>query len=75
MPDQIQTSTVELHQEEVTALAHHRPQICEVDEHLRHHGLSIRTVGDHLPSCNPLKKEQKKEPLEPTQQETRCESL
>ena len=33
MPDKIQTSSLELNQEEVTAVAHHRPQVCAMDEH------------------------------------------
>ena len=79
MSVQIQTSTLELHREDATASAHHRPQVCAVDEHVPHEQ-SIRAVGDHLLRCNPLvcavgdhvlhesKKEQVKEPPEPTQQ-------
>ena len=70
----------ELDQEVITAPAHHRPQVCAVDEHLPHHEMSIRVVGDHLLCCKPpvcalgdqvlleSKKEQVKEPPEPTQE-------
>ena len=34
MPVQIRASTLDLNQEEVTVAAHHRPQVCAVDEHL-----------------------------------------
>ena len=54
MPVQIRTSTLALNQEEVTAIAYHKPQVCAVDEHLPHHEQSIRAVGDHLPYCNQL---------------------
>ena len=79
MPVKIQTSSLELNQEEVTAFAHHRPQVCAVGEHLPHHEQSIRAVGDSFLSCNPplcavgdhvlleSKKEQVKETPEPTQ--------
>ena len=46
-------STPELNQEEVTASAHHRPQVCAVDEHLPPHAQSIRAVGAPLLCCNP----------------------
>ena len=53
-------------QKKVTALAHHKPQVCAGDDHLPHHEHSICAVGDHvLPES---KKEQVKTP-EPTQQE------
>ena len=77
----IQTSTLGLHQEEVTAVAHHRPHACAVDEHKLHRELSIRAADDQLLFCNPpvcavgdhvlleSKKAQVKEPLEPAQQE------
>ena len=52
MSVRIQTSTVELNQVEVAALARSRPQVCAVDEHLHHHEQSIRAVCDHLPYCN-----------------------
>ena len=42
----IQASTLDLNREEVTALAHHRPQDCAVGEHLPRHEQSIRAVGD-----------------------------
>ena len=52
MPVQIRTSALELNQEEVTAIARHKPQVCAVEEHLLHHEQSIRAVGDHLQYCN-----------------------
>ena len=70
----IQTSCLEVNQEEVTALAHHKPQNCEVDEHLLHHEQSIRAVGDHLLRCGPpvcavgdhvLRESEKKQVKEP----------
>ena len=78
MPVQIRTSIQELSQEDITALVHHRPLVCAVEE--AHHEQSIRALG-HLLCCNlpvcavgdhvPLepKKEQVKETLELTQQE------
>ena len=74
-------SPQDLYQEEATALAHHRPQACAVEDHVFHHEHPICAVGDHLPRCNPpvcavgdhvlleSKKEQMEEPREPTQQE------
>ena len=71
----------ELNQQEATALARHRPQVCAADAHFLHHEASIRAVGDHLPHNNPplcavgdhvnpeSKKEQVKQPPEPMQQE------
>ena len=79
MPVQIQTFTLELNQEEVTPLAHHRPQVCPADEHLLHHEHSIRAEGDRLLHCDPPVcavsdhalpdpgKGQENEPIEPTQ--------
>ena len=79
MPVQIQTSILESNQEEVRALAHHRPHVYAVDEHLLHHEQSIRAVGDQLLHCKPpvcavgdhvlleSKKEQAQEPSYPTQ--------
>ena len=49
----IQTSYLELTLEEVTALAHHRPQVCAAQDHLLSHEQSSRAVGDHLLRCNP----------------------
>ena len=49
----IQTCSLKLNQEEVAAFAHHRPQVCAVEEHLLRHEPSIRAVGDHLLCCNP----------------------
>ena len=37
MPVQIRDSILESNQEEVRALAHHKPQFCAVDDHLPHH--------------------------------------
>ena len=53
MPVQIQTSTLELNQDEVTALAHDRPEACAVDEHLLQHDQPTRAVGDRLPHHKP----------------------
>ena len=81
MPDPIQTCSPDLNQQEVAALVDHRPQVCAADELLPHHEQSIRSVGDQLPYCNPpvcpvgdhvlpeSKKEQVREPPEPTQEE------
>ena len=78
---QIQTPTLELNQVEVTALAHHKPQVCAVDDHLLHHEQSIRAVSGHLLYCSPpvcavgdhvlleSNKEQVKEQPEPAHQE------
>ena len=51
MSVEIETSSLELNQDEVTAMADHRP---EVDEQLPHHERPIRAVGDHLLCCNPV---------------------
>ena len=37
----------------ITALVHHRPQVCAVVEHVLHHEQSIRAVVDQLLRCNP----------------------
>ena len=68
MPVQIQTSTPEVSQEEVTTSAHHRTQVCAVDVHFLYQEQSIRAVGDHV-LLESNKKAQAKEPPEPTQQE------
>ena len=49
----IETSILELNQEEVTAPTHHNPQVCAVGDTLLHHEQSSRTVGDHLPHQKP----------------------
>ena len=69
MPVQIQTFNLELNQEEVTALAHHRQQVCAVGDQLLCCSCTPPdcAVGDHmLPES---KKDQVKKPPEPTQPE------
>ena len=48
MPVQIDTAILELNQEEVTALAHHKPKVCAVGDHSRHHKPPVCFVGDHV---------------------------
>ena len=63
MPVQIDTSIWELSQEEVTASAHHKPQVCAVGDHLPHHQPPMCAVGvDVLPEVMKVK-----ESPEPTQ--------
>ena len=50
MPDQLPISHLELHKEEVTAVAHHKPQVCAADDRLPKHEQSIRATGDQSPS-------------------------
>ena len=81
MPVQIQTSTLVLNKEDVTAQAHHRPQVWVVDAHLPSMNSRFVQLGDHWLHCNPTvcalgdhvlsesKNEQVKAPLEPTKQE------
>ena len=45
---QIRTSILELNEEKVTALTHHKPQVCAVDHHLLHPEQLLRAVGDNL---------------------------
>ena len=54
MPVQIDTTIAELSQEEVTALTHHKPQVCALCDHLNHHGQSIskNSVWEHLKKRN-----------------------
>ena len=40
-------------QEEATTLAHHKPQVSAVDDHLLNHEQSICAVGDHVVRWNP----------------------
>ena len=47
------TSILELNQEEDTALAHRKPQVCAVGDHVPHLEQSVRAVGDHLLYCKP----------------------
>ena len=53
MPVHIRSSVLELNQEEVAALVHHRTQVCAVGDHVLPHEQSIRAVGDQLLCCNP----------------------
>ena len=81
IPVQLPITNNDLNQEEVTATAHHRPQVCAVGEHVPYHEQSFRAVGGHLLRCNPSvcavgdrvlpesKKEQATKPFETTQQE------
>ena len=82
MSVRIQASSLDLNQEEVTAMAHHRPHVCAVDEHLPN--MNSRFV-QCMTVCSAAiclfvpwvatyarlepQKEQVKQPPEPTQQE------
>ena len=42
------SDTIELNQDKVSALAHHRPQVRAVADHLLFHEQSSRAVADHV---------------------------
>ena len=63
MPVRIDTSILDLHQEEVAALAHHKPELCALGDHPHHHKPPVCFVGDHV--LLESKKELIKETLEP----------
>ena len=44
----VETSILELNQENVLALAHYEPQVCGVGEHLLHDEPQVFAVGGHL---------------------------
>ena len=48
MPGPVQTSILEFNQEEVTALVHHKPQVCAVGDQLLRHWPLVCAVGNHL---------------------------